>query len=75
MKWLLCLCFGWFPLTLWAATAPIIPARAWVLIDQPSSKILASGNADVQLAPASLTKMMTAYVLFTECEKVARAGR
>ena len=66
LKWLLCLCFGWFPLTLWAATAPTVPARAWVLIDQPSSKILASGNADVQLAPASLTKMMTAYVLFTD---------
>ena len=49
-----------------AATPPKIQARAWVLLDQPSGRILASGNPDVQLAPASLTKLMTAYVLFTD---------
>jgi len=37
-----------------------------MLIDQPSGRILASGNPDVQLAPASLTKLMTAYLLFTD---------
>lgn len=50
----------------WAATPPNIQARAWVLVDQPSGRILASGNPNVQLAPASLTKLMTAYLLFTD---------
>lgn len=49
-----------------AATPPKIQARAWILVDQPSGTILASNNSDVQLAPASLTKLMTAYVLFTD---------
>ena len=50
----------------WAAKPPPVAARAWVLIDQPSGRILAAGNPNVQLAPASLTKLMTAYVLFTD---------
>lgn len=67
MKWLLWLWVGLIPLNLWGATgAPIIQARAWILVDQPSNKTLAAGNADVQLAPASLTKLMTAYLLFTD---------
>ena len=49
-----------------AATPPKVQARAWVLVDQPSGRVLASNNPDVQLAPASLTKLMTAYVLFTD---------
>ncbi len=60
------ICLGLLPLVAAAAKPPPIPARAWVLIDQPSGRILASGNLDVQLAPASLTKMMTAYLLFTD---------
>ena len=60
------LCLGFLSLTVWANTAPNIQARAWVLIDQPSGRILASGNPDVQLPPASLTKLMTAYLLFTD---------
>lgn len=69
LKFLVWLCLGWFPLIAGAAPAPVVPARAWVLIDQPSGKILTSGNADVQLAPASLTKMMTAYLLFTDLQR------
>lgn len=49
-----------------AATAPNVQARAWVLVDQPSGRILASGNPNVQLPPASLTTLMTAYLLFTD---------
>lgn len=60
------ICLGLLPLYAAAAKPPPISARAWVLIDQPSGRILASGNLDVQLAPASLTKMMTAYLLFTD---------
>lgn len=60
------LCLGFLSFTVGANTAPNIQARAWILIDQPSARILASGNPDVQLPPASLTKLMTAYLLFTD---------
>lgn len=69
MRFLIYVCLSLLPFQAWSATlAPAVPARAWVLIDQPSSKILASGNADVQLAPASLTLMMTAYLLFDDVQ-------
>ncbi len=69
LKFLVWLCLGLFPLFAGAVATPVVPARAWVLIDQPSGKILTSGNVDVQLAPASLTKMMTAYLLFTDLQR------
>lgn len=42
---------------------PSIAARAYILIDAHSGKVLVEHNADERLAPASLTKMMTGYVL------------
>jgi serine-type D-Ala-D-Ala carboxypeptidase (penicillin-binding protein 5/6) len=42
--------------------APTLDARAWILIDYASGKVLAESNADQQLDPASLTKIMTSYV-------------
>ena len=45
---------------------PAIDARGYLLLEQSSGKVLASKNADEQLEPASLTKLMTAYVLFHE---------
>jgi D-alanyl-D-alanine carboxypeptidase/D-alanyl-D-alanine carboxypeptidase (penicillin-binding protein 5/6) len=67
MKFLLCLCLLLFPLSGFAASAaPRLPARAWIVVDQASGQELTAHNADVQLAPASLTKMMTAYVLFSD---------
>jgi D-alanyl-D-alanine carboxypeptidase/D-alanyl-D-alanine carboxypeptidase (penicillin-binding protein 5/6) len=47
----------------WSSPAGIT-ARAWVVIDLASGRELASHQADVPLAPASLTQLMTAYVLF-----------
>jgi len=43
--------------------APEIAARAWILMDYASGKVLAEGNADEKLDPASLTKIMTSYVV------------
>jgi D-alanyl-D-alanine carboxypeptidase (penicillin-binding protein 5/6) len=43
---------------------PDIAAPAWVLMDHDSGQALAERNADKPLPPASLTKLMTAYVLF-----------
>ncbi|MBZ0344541.1 serine hydrolase, partial [Salmonella enterica subsp. enterica serovar Infantis] len=36
---------------------------AWILMDYASGKVLAEGNADEKLDPASLTKIMTSYVV------------
>ncbi|MBI3571204.1 MAG: D-alanyl-D-alanine carboxypeptidase [Gammaproteobacteria bacterium] len=43
---------------------PDIEAPAWILMDHDSGQVLAGRNSDKPLAPASLTKLMTAYVLF-----------
>ena len=44
-------------------SAPNIDATAYILMDADSGKILASKNADKDLPPASLTKLMTSYVI------------
>jgi len=43
---------------------PSLQARAWILIDQHSGRVLVAQNADERLEPASLTKLMTAYAVF-----------
>jgi serine-type D-Ala-D-Ala carboxypeptidase (penicillin-binding protein 5/6) len=47
-------------------TPPTVAAGSYILQDFRSGKILAENNADVKLAPASLTKIMTVFVVFTE---------
>lgn len=42
---------------------PQIDAESYILIDYNSGKVLAEQNADVRRDPASLTKMMTSYVI------------
>lgn len=44
--------------------APDIGAAAYTVLDFDSGKTLASNNADVKRSPASLTKLMTSYVVF-----------
>ncbi|CAI2136042.1 serine hydrolase [Serratia sp. J2] len=46
-----------------APAAPQVDAKAYVLMDYNSGKILAEGNADTRLDPASLTKIMSSYVI------------
>lgn len=43
--------------------APILNAKAYILIDVNSGKIIAEKNSEEHLPPASLTKMMTLYVV------------
>jgi D-alanyl-D-alanine carboxypeptidase (penicillin-binding protein 5/6) len=43
---------------------PGVNARSWVLVDATSNQVLASANADERVEPASLTKLMTAYLTF-----------
>ena len=47
-----------------AGTIPIV-ARAWVLIDVSSGQVLSAEKPDERFEPASLTKLMTAYLVFT----------
>lgn len=55
-----------------AAPPPIIPAppelaaKSWILMDADTHKVLVEHNADQRLPPASLTKIMTAYITATE---------
>lgn len=42
---------------------PSLSAKAYVLMDAATGQILVEHNADEKLGPASLTKMMTSYVL------------
>src|SRR6185312_9863278 len=46
--------------------APQPNAQAWVLMDFANGQILASNNMDTRRAPASLTKIMTEYVVNAE---------
>ncbi len=54
-----------------ADNAPALPAKAWLLMDYDSGQVLASANADEALPPASLTKMMTSYIV----EQALREGK
>jgi len=51
--------------------APSVNAKGHLLIDYTTGKVLAEENADERLAPASLTKMMTSYIIGKEIQ----AGR
>ncbi|MFU9137774.1 serine hydrolase [Erwinia tasmaniensis] len=45
-----------------APAPPEINAKAWILMDYNSGKVLTESHADDRLDPASLTKMMASYV-------------
>jgi len=49
--------------------APELSAKAYVLMDFNSGKIIASKNSEDSLPPASLTKMMTAYIIDYEIDQ------
>ena len=52
-----------------AVPAPTIAAKAWIVIDVNSGQTLAASNPDMKVEPASLTKIMTAYVVFNALEE------
>ncbi len=47
-----------------APQPPQMTGRAWVLVDVSSNQILAAEKPDERFEPASLTKIMTAYLVF-----------
>ena len=54
-----------------AGGLPVLPAKAWLLMDFDSGEVLASANPDEPLPPASLTKMMTSFLV----EQALRSGK
>jgi len=44
--------------------APSLDARAYVLIDYQTGRVLAGDKADAQMEPASITKLMTGYIVY-----------
>ena len=49
-----------------ALAPPEIAAKGHLLIAHPTGQVLTASNADQRLEPASLTKILTAYVVFHE---------
>lgn len=47
-------------------TAPNIDARSYILVDYHTNQVLAAKDAVARMEPASLTKLMTAYIVFQE---------
>jgi len=47
-----------------APQPPAVDARAWLLLDATSGQTIASRNPQERIEPASLTKLMTAYLAF-----------
>jgi D-alanyl-D-alanine carboxypeptidase (penicillin-binding protein 5/6) len=46
--------------------APTMEAKSWVLMDYATGQVLADSNADARVEPASITKVMTSYVVSAE---------
>ncbi len=44
--------------------APNIAAKSWILLDATSGQIIAAQDPNIRIEPASLTKVMTAYLTF-----------
>lgn len=45
--------------------APTVAAKSWILVDATSNQVIAAQDADLRIEPASLTKIMTAYLVFS----------
>jgi D-alanyl-D-alanine carboxypeptidase (penicillin-binding protein 5/6) len=45
--------------------APVLNAKSWLLLDMSSGQVLASQASSERIEPASLTKLMTAYLTFS----------
>lgn len=48
---------------------PSLDARSYILLDFDSGQVLAAKNPDKTIEPASITKLMTTYILFDELKK------
>jgi D-alanyl-D-alanine carboxypeptidase (penicillin-binding protein 5/6) len=53
------------------APPPTLENKAYIVMDFDSGRVLAESNADAPLPPASMTKMMTSYIV----EQALKSGR
>ena len=53
------------PASAQAPAAPVINARSWLLLDMTTGQVLAADKPGERIDPASLTKLMTAYLTFS----------
>ncbi|TCS37835.1 D-alanyl-D-alanine carboxypeptidase (penicillin-binding protein 5/6) [Paucimonas lemoignei] len=44
--------------------SPTLAAKSWLLLDATSNQVVAAQDPDMRIEPASLTKIMTAYLVF-----------
>ena len=56
-----------------SAPPPAVAARSWLLVDHASGQTIAAEKADERIEPASLTKLMTAYLAFAALRQKALA--
>ena len=49
--------------------APTLDAKSWLLMDYTTGQVLAENSADSRVEPASITKVMTAYIVSAELAK------
>ncbi len=57
--------FALLPFAAWSQLPPpTLAARSSLLLDMSSGQTLAASDADTKIEPASLTKLMTAYLVF-----------
>ncbi|MDD2664953.1 MAG: D-alanyl-D-alanine carboxypeptidase [Dechloromonas sp.] len=52
-----------------APVPPSLAAKSWLLLEMGSGQLLTAEKADERLEPASLTKLMTAYLTFSALHK------
>jgi D-alanyl-D-alanine carboxypeptidase (penicillin-binding protein 5/6) len=62
----LCLCTLSVSAAVVIPPAPSVAAKGFILMDFQTGNVIAEQNADIQIPPASLTKMMTSYVIGVE---------
>lgn len=67
MRLVLAVLSALFSLAVFAQSAPppALAASAWLLADHATGQILVEKDADARIEPASLTKLMTAYLTFS----------
>ena len=67
MRFVLALLISLFSLAAFAQQVPppALAAKAWVLVDHATGQVLAQKDEDARIEPASLTKLMTAYLTFS----------
>ena len=65
LRALFILFLAFFSLVAQAQIPPALAAKSWLLLEAGSGQILAAEKVDERLEPASLTKLMTAYLTFS----------